>query len=617
MKNENKRKCNDNDFINNKRGVSKIDWNKMISPSKIRNYLLKDPLLDWLQEYNITSINSIPKKSFKFNGYPKNKLKVNGLDNFTQFIMKQGVIFESKVYQYLKNKFEVVQIGEAYEARSVDKFKETINCMKKGVEIIYQGVLHDYNNNIYGCPDLLIRSDRINDIFQSKILNDKESRTNSPNLNTPYHYVIIDIKHSTLYLTSNGKYLRNSNSIPCYKGQILLYNRALGTIQGYQSNFGFVLGKKWICCKNNVITTSNDFMNKLGIIDFNNFDSNYNILVDEAIKWINNMRENGDKWSLLPTPSLQELYPNMKNEKDGNWRSLKSELNNKINEITSIWMCGVDKRKKAHKKKIFSWKNKRCTSLNLGFKKGKIYNTVNNILQINRQKKDLIRVNTLINNNNWRYTGDETMEFFIDFETINSNMGQCILSNDNVNYNSNDIIFMIGVGYSIDNIWNYKCFYIEKNNINEELNMIKNFWKFINNILLKYDKSESLFFHWSKAEKIQYEKLCKRHINQQLPKMKYFDMYDLFVKNNIVVKNSLNFSLKSIAKAMYNNKLIKSTWSNDSICSNGLNAMLLAYKLYKYKDKVSEEPIFKDIIYYNTIDCKVLWEILYYLRNNY
>ena len=35
------------------------------------------------------------------------------------------------------------------------------------------------------------------------------------------------------------------------------------------------------------------------------------------------MRKNGFKWRLLPMPSVPELYPNMKNEKDGNWRQLK------------------------------------------------------------------------------------------------------------------------------------------------------------------------------------------------------------------------------------------------------------------------------------------------------
>ena len=62
----------------------------------------------------------------------------------------------------------------------------------------------------------------------------------------------------------------------------------------------------------------------------------------------------------------------------------------------------------------------------------------------------------------------------------------------------------------------------------------------------------------------------------------------------------------SIAKAMYSNNLIKSTW-NDSQCSNGLNAMLLAWKLYQNNYFLNgREPVMIDIIKYNEIDCKVL-----------
>ena len=451
-----RKRCRDND--NDQEHITKrikseddINWNNMISASKIRNYLLNDPLLDWLHEYNITSLNCIPNKRNK-----NYNLKVNGFDDFTTFIMNQGLMFESNVYEYLKNKYQVVQIAEAYQARSVNKFQQTIEHMKRGTEIIYQGVLHDYDNKIYGCPDLLIRSDRINEIFKGTDLPRTEELKGCDKLNIPFHYLIIDIKHSTLYLTSDGIHLRNCNSIPCYKGQVYMYNKALGNIQGYESRYSYILGKKWIRTTRKVTTESNDFMNKLGLIDYKGFDNKYTELVNNAINWIVKMRKNGFKWRLLPMPSVPELYPNMKNEKDGNWRQLKNELDNRISEITNVWMCGVDKRKNAHNKKIYSWKNNRCTSKNLGFKEGKVYNTLDNILKINRQKNKLINVNNLNNSDEWRFFGDDVMEFYIDFETINSNMGQCILSSENVNYNSNDIIFMIGLGWIINNKWNLK-----------------------------------------------------------------------------------------------------------------------------------------------------------------
>jgi hypothetical protein len=595
-----------------------IDWDIMVSASKVRNYLLEEPLLDWLKEFNIINIKSQPIKRQRSGITNYNNLSVSGETDFTQFIMNQGLLFESKVYEFLKRKHQVVQIAESYQAHSIEKYNETIKYMKAGAEIIYQGVLHDYENQIYGCPDLLVRSDRFNDIFQKNYLNNEEALVPSPLLKTPFHYIVVDIKHSTLYLTSNGINLRNCNSIPAYKGQILVYNMALGSMQGYRSQYGYVLGKKWVYSSKQTTFNGDDFMNTLGVIDYENYDNVYYDKVKNAIKWICDMRLHGHNWSLLPTPSRPELYPNMKNEKDGKWRKIKNELNQVIYDITSVWMCGVKRRTIGHNKAIYSWKNNRCTALNLEFNQGKISKTVNHILKINRQNKDLIRVNSLIHQDNWRYFGEDVMEFYLDYETINSNMGQCILSGNNYGYNSNDIIFMVGLGWNKNNKWEYKKFIITQNNKNAELDMIKTFWKFVDNKLIEENKSESVFIHWTKAEPQFYNKLLARHQTEDLPKKNFYDLYDLFRNNNIVVKGALNFSLKTIANAMYDNKLIKTCWDRNNPCSNGLNAMLMAYKLYKHNNSVSgNEPVMKDIIHYNEIDCKVLWEILMFLRNTY
>ena len=69
---------------------------------------------------------------------------------------------------------------------------------------------------------------------------------------------------------------------------------------------------------------------------------------------------------------------------------------------------------------------------------------------------------------------------------------------------------------------------------------------------------------------------------------------------------------------MYENKLINTCWDKNNMCLNGLSAMLHAYKLYKHNNYISgDEPLMKDIMHYNMIDCKVLWEILTFLRNNF
>ena len=71
---------------------------------------------------------------------------------------------------------------------------------------------------------------------------------------------------------------------------------------------------------------------------------------------------------------------------------------------------------------------------------------------------------------------------------------------------------------------------------------------------------------------------------------------------------------------MFKHNLIKTKWK-DGQCSNGLDAMVLAQKIYKeHHDKstnIANNNIMKDIIEYNKADCQVLFEILDYLRKNH
>jgi hypothetical protein len=147
--------------------------------------------------------------------------------------------------------------------------------------------------------------------------------------------------------------------------------------------------------------------------------------------------------------------------------------------------------------------------------------------------------------------------------------------------------------------------------LKEEENILNEFWKHINMTLKKYNKKEAIFVHWTHAEKTTYERALLRH---KLPSMKTLDLYQIFIEEPIVVKGALKYSLKSIAKAMYKNKLIKTTWEH-SECNNGMNAMLLAHKFYNENSK--DYKSMKDIVKYNEVDCKCLWDILKYLRKNH
>ena len=288
------------------------------------------------------------------------------------------------------------------------------------------------------------------------------------------------------------------------------------------------------------------------------------------------------------------------------YHKLKVDINKKINDITSVWNCGFAKRTIARSKNIYSWKDKKCTSYNMGFKKGKMSNTIDNILNINRQYKNKINKFDKIDKD-WK-SNKKILDFYIDFETMNHNIGQVV---DN---NSSDIIFMIGIGWEENSRWMFKNFILEQNNDMSELDMMNSFYDYINMKKNELGYNMVRFIHWTKAEPSFYNKFLKKH-NQDFPTINFCDLNSLFLDNNIVIKGALDFKLKNIAYAMYMNKQIKSHWDSTNPCSNGLDAMYFAYMVYASGDIVNESNnIIKNIMKYNEIDCKVMWEILEYIR---
>ena len=583
-----------------------INWSEMVPASSVRNYMLNDPLIDYLKEYNIHSLNDKPSKNA--NSITNIKRKD---DDFSEYIKQAGIEFEEELYKIISKKHKTFKVADAIHARNVNKYQETINLMKKGVPIIYQGVLHNYQNKTYGLPDLLVRSDYINKLMGYNVISKAEEKIKSTKLKINYHYKVIDIKHSTINLKSDGIHILNSDSIPTYKGQLYIYTLALNKILGININKAFIWGKKY---KINKIENKN-FMNKLGVINYDTVDKDYINISNNAINWIKNLRCEGNKWKLLPLPCREELYPNMKNEKDGQWHILKNELNKRINEITSIWQCGIKKRKLAHDKLIFSWTNPLCNAELLGFnKKSHQYLTVNGILDINRQNKDIIRpCKILYDRINWDDQPNNIFEFYLDFETLNSNFGS-IIKKGIISYDDRQYIFLIGLGYMKNKTWIFKNFLIKQKTKKDEDLMFKHFYSYINKILKINKKTIAKFYHWSQAEVISYNKYkYNKHVNDN--NFIFYDLYNVFIKEPIFIKGALNYSLKTIAKTLYEHNLIDTTWNNKSPCSNGLNAMILAHNIYKENKDVDEFNLtMKEIIYYNEIDCKVMGEIHHLIK---
>jgi hypothetical protein len=525
-----------------------------VSASKTRNHLMRDPLLDWLNMYrngeykntmpNIISIGESAPKIPKINDKGKEdedefpildaspiEIAVPALDisrGSYMFILEQGNQFETAVMAYLRqsfpNKIEQIAMNH-HDIRQEQKADDTLTAMKRGVPFIYQAVFHDHEYNTYGSPDLLVRSDYLEkfigkiplskaDIGRKALKLKKRGQRRAP----AYHYVVVDIKYSTLHFRADGVCLLNNGSVPAYKSQMYIYHRALAKLQGYNPKYTFLLGRNWTHTKCGKKTNGTGCFERLGAIDFRAVDRSFIERSNEAVAWIRRLRVEGAGWDVYPKPSVPELYPNMSNKNDAPWHNKKKEIAEKINEITSVWYCGTKHRKRALEEGVDEWTDSKCTPEVMGFKKRKkddekprLGDIIGEILDINRQDEDLLRPEFIKNNyRNWQSLDTDVInrpiELFVDFETVHSAAASAAESSVDGSVHSifgrlrrlsrgdtanNDMIFIIGCGwieteYDLNGfghrVWKYERFVAQELSFRSERKMMNEFYDHVANL---------------------------------------------------------------------------------------------------------------------------------------
>ena len=603
------------------------DKKNWVSATSVKNYLLDEPLIDWFDLYYLEKGFNDGANVFMEEKQKKKQDLEDEMKKLNVFF-KMGNKFEEEVMKFLRNKYPGQVKKVVTKSVTSSMCDITLQYMKEGVPMIEQAALYNYKNKTYGVADILIRSDWIGKLFET--VGYPYTNCKAPVLSGNYHYVVIDIKWTTMYLCANGTTLRNSNRFPAYKGQLAIYNAAVGLMQGYTPNSSFVLTKSWNY--NGGKAEGYNCFTRLGHIEYNDFDNKYIKKTFDAINWVRNVRYNGHQWS-VSKPSIPELYPNMCNRYDTPYHNVKKDLAENMKELTQIWMVGVKHRKIAHEKGIYSWDDVNCCSENIGINGKKIGPVVNKIIDINRTSSpDLIRPK-FIENNTGEWKTKNELDFFIDFEGITG----CLYYQDINLQNSkqdNQIVFMVGIGYEDDNgKWNYNCFKANSISRIEEKRVINSFRNLvedrINNYMLKYniqERPKAKFFHWSHAEKSILNMLNKRHDNEWTvwrDNVVWIDMCKIFTDVPIVIKGAKKFNLKEIAKSMASHNMIQTNWHCDGP-ENGLDAMLEAIEYYQYfsgtqqsnEETMKYNRLMDSIQDYNEVDCKVLWEIVSYLRKN-
>lgn len=592
------------------------DENKnWVSPSNVKNYLKNDPVLDWYSFFQ-----------------PRNGGASRSGKTDLNRLFKKGNDFEDTIVDHLKAVYpnDVKVVLNKNDKLGRKKMDETIQYMKDGVPIICQAMLYNDNNKTFGVADLVVRSDWMNVFIELNPISDEDETIRAPNLNGDWHYRVIDIKWTTLPLRADGEHVLNSGLMPAYKSQLAIYNATIGNIQGYYPNQAYLLGKGWRSTSGGVTETSHNSFSRLGCVDFSGVDNDYLNKTVDAIKWVRNVRYNASTWRGNP-PSTSELYPNMCNTNDFPNHKTKKEHADDIKELTSLWMVGPKHRKIGHDNDVYRWDDPRCSAEVLGITGKKTAYVLDKIIDTNQQTgptPDLLRPKKIGHSGLQK----KPVEFYIDFEAIN----MCLFGDQMNIFNSrseNSILFMIGVGCSDENgEWDFKSFTMDELSLQEESRVLDEFMDYVNSKVSgtglssnrKRKRTQPTFYHWSPAEVTMLKTANGRHDNKLwdwMGNIEFVDLCKVFKEEPVTLKGVVSgFGLKDIATCMYKHGMIDSKW--DTNCKGGLGAMLDAIKYYEHQKMhkmVSNEQrkIFEDIRLYNEVDCKTMWEIVGYIRDNH
>lgn len=615
------------------------EWREWVSAGRTRNYVMGDPLLDWLALYG-------QDRAY----IPKSELETYRPDlDFTEFIFDQGRRFEEGIVRLLSRDWEVRTIAETHhDISNADCVKYTFDAMKSGVPVIFQGVLWDADTRTYGAPDLLFRSDVLHEMFPTSILLE-EANQPAPDLEADWHYRVVDVKFSNLHLNASGTEVSNSGSLCAYKVQVHIYNNILGRLQGYEPDTAYLLGRGWERRSKGNTERGFSAFDRLGPVPQDGMLANRLPIRDgaaQAVEWIRRVRREGSDWDVLPVPSLPELYPNVVNHDDGGlvvdipqrdpdpyddqgsetkWVGVKKWLAGELKDLTMLWGVGVAGRRVAHEAGIFSWDSPGLSPADVNVKGPTTAPTLESILRINTSSTGPVVWPERITAGQDRWRTRPPLEFYVDFEF-------CSDLNDDFSAlpekGGQPLIFMIGCGHAVDGQWRFKSLVADRLTEAEELRIIGEWFDYmkVEADSRGLDLSDVPIIHWSKAEitslETAYNSARARHghMADWRDDLAWYDFLQEVMRSEpVVVRGAMGFGLKSVAKSLHTHGLIETNWTDNEV--DGLGAMVGAWRCDEEAQSHSltlmDTSTMVDIAIYNEVDCRVMFDIVEYLRTNH
>ena len=618
------------------------------SAGKLYNFLNDDTLLDWLQLYGkskgFKTDEEIDYEEYCKNLSPKQDGDILSTEtqniltfdefknenykfNFMKYILEQGQKYEEYVYSELKKKYnnDIIDIDKDFGFQKFEydkKLEKTRQLIQEQFPIIYQGLVCDPDTKTFGFPDLIVREDILNELLKNE---------NILNENNKYNYYIIDIKFHTLKFKKDSYNLIPEPSQQQYISQLYLYTRGLRHLiepsiltKSLLEHKSYVIGRSWN------INNTNSLGNSIGCISFDIYENTL-LKVKSGLEWYKDLKNNGKYWDPYE-PHISEIYPNMKNDKDNNWRKTKQQISEKLCDLSCIWNLRHSIKQKAHQNSIFSWNDPKFNIFD--------YSTdtdttrlIYSIIKINKQSVRLFEMDkSYVSEKLWKENdafklvnkNSIVMDGFIDIETTFD-----INSIDTPKEDS--IMYMIGLYYNTSPITNrtkkyknnmlHKTFCVNKLDKTNEKQIIEDFLLYLKN----YNCEKNIiwrFYHYSDIEKHTLNKLMDMYnIDHESfgIKIEWIDLCQLLINYKFVFKNCFDYSIKSINKTLNNLNYIPNEYIyQNSEIKNGLDSVIAIFKCKKECNQnntsLIKTNIMDEIIYYNMVDCISLFHLRNFLN---
>ena len=503
------------------------------SISKFYNYIQKDYIIDWLNLYG-TSM-----------GFKKEKKNT--------YFMDLGNDLEKKVLEVLSRDKKVSDLTQFLFKNHTHKTR-TLKALSENPDFIYQGLVSE--DCFYGIPDFIVKKKVVAEWMG------KYNKALEYIVEDDEGYVIVDVKSSCKI--ADGMVLKTTRNYQWLQFQMSMYCKMLSAMTSKPCTHAYIISMK-----------NNEIM--MGSIEL------CKINMEELKKYMNDMTIEGPQWKLFPKPSVDYLYPNMKNDYAQEWRTTKEYIAKRIGEWTLLPFVSCQTRTQLWEK---------------GFKTFREENILKKLDDIPEKiNKSIIKVNQ----------GDVVCNILnedkvVEFMNTNIKKEDCLLFID------------IETLYTAkENKMQYvpfmACLYCTKDHkreivlsensplTNDETNEVISK---VSDIIEKYKRryNEVKVVHYSGNE---------ANVFRKIEGVSYIDLYNVLKSSEFAITGLFSLKLKDLYKCLIRN-------NEETFITNGFDAMMTGIAYYNEEDKSKKQNYKNDLDKYISRDVDILLKVYRYFE---